>query len=408
MEKLAVLGGQPVKTRPFPEWPYYDEREKQALLEVLESRKWWRTPGDQALAFEQEFAAYHGARHGIAVTNGTAALEVTMLALGIGPGDEVIVPDYTFVATASAVLFAGALPVLVDIDPRTYCIDPESVTAAITERTRAIVAVHVGGHPADMDRLQAIAQQHDLFLVEDSAHAHGSAWKGQRVGALGDIGTFSFQQSKLMTAGEGGVIVTNDDELERLARSAHDCGRMPGEWFYSHFIYGSNYRLSEWQAAVLRQQLSRLDEQGQRRMANARYLDAALSQVAGITPQRLDPRCTHNGHYAYIFHYDKTAFAGVPTERFVEALNAEGIPNQASYPPLHALEMFTSGAYRKRLPPETRDEAHAFLDEPFPNTQRAAWETVWLPQNVLLGDQDAMDAIVEAITKIQRHATALQ
>lgn len=407
MEQLAVHGGRPAKTKPFPPWPIYDEAERQALLGVLESRVWWRTPGTQTLAFEREFAAFHQAKHGIAVTNGTAALEVVMLALGIGLGDEVIVPDFTFVATASAVLFAGALPVLVDIDPQTYCIDPAAVEAAITPRTKAIIAVHLGGHPADLDRLQAIAQQHQLALIEDSSHAHGSEWHGHKIGALGDIGTFSFQQSKLMTAGEGGIIVTNDDELERLARSAHDCGRMPGEWFYAHFINGSNYRLSEWQGAVLRQQLARLAEQGQRRMANARTLDRTLGQIEGITPQALDPRCTHNGHYAYIFHYDASAFAGLPTARFIQALNAEGIPTQASYPPLHALDVFTSGAYRQRLDLGLRDEPHAFLRAPFPHTERGAWQTVWLPQYTLLGDEQDMAEVAAAITKIQRLAHTL-
>lgn len=407
MEHLAVQGGTPTKTKPFPAWPIYDEAERQALLGVLESRVWWRTPGTQTLAFEREFAAFHQAKHGIAVTNGTAALEVVMLALGIGLGDEVIVPDFTFVATASAVLFAGALPVLVDIDPQTYCIDPDLVEAAITPRTKAIIAVHLGGHPADMDRLRTIAAQHQLALVEDSSHAHGSEWQGHKVGALGAIGTFSFQQSKLMTAGEGGIIITNDDQLERLARSVHDCGRMPGQWFYAHFINGSNYRLSEWQGAVLRQQLARLGEQGQRRMANARLLDRALSQIEGLTPQALDPRCTHNGHYAYIFHYDASAFAGLPTARFIQALNAEGVPTQASYPPLHALDVFTSGAYRQRLDLSLRDAPHAFLHQPFPNSVRGAWETVWLPQYTLLGDEQDMAEIVAAITKIQRLARTL-
>ena len=202
---------------------------KSALLkEVLESRVWWRTPGTKTLEFEQAFAKFHGARHGIAVTNGTAALEVTMAGLGITAGDEVIVPDFTFVATASAVLFANALPVLVDVDPETYCINPDLVEAAITPRTKAIIAVHMGGHPADLDRLKEIASSKGLALIEDSAHAHASEWRGQRIGTFGVAGTFSFQASKLMTAGEGGIIISNDDKFEVQARSVHDCGRMPG------------------------------------------------------------------------------------------------------------------------------------------------------------------------------------
>lgn len=407
MSELALLGGTPVRATPFTTWPQYDERERQALLEVLESRVWWRTPGTRALRFEQEFAAYHQAKHGIAVTNGTAALEVAMAALGIGPGDEVIVPDYTFVATASAVLFAGARPVFVDVDPRTYCLDPDLAEAAITEHTRAIIAVHLGGHPADLDRLTALARRHNLPLVEDSSHAHGSEWRGRKIGAIGDIGTFSFQQSKLMTAGEGGIVITNDDAIERLARAVHDCGRMPGEWFYAHFIYGSNYRLSEWQAAILSQQLARLDEQAAVRSRAAAYLNAHLAQIEGITPQALDPRCTRNGHYAYIFHYDRAAFASVPTERFIQALNAEGIPTQASYPPLHELALFQSGEYRRRLPPEQRDSEPPFLRQNFPNTVRAARETVWLPHYTLLGGEEDADSIVEAVRKIQRLARNL-
>lgn len=279
--------------------------------------------------------------------------------------------------------------------------------AAIVDRTRAIIAVHMGGHPANLDRLLEIVQQHNLYLVEDSAHAHGSEWQGRKVGAIGDVGTFSFQQSKLMTAGEGGMIIANDDDIERRARSVHDCGRMPNEWFYAHFIYGSNYRLSEWQGAILKQQLSRLDDQTAVRTQNARYLDRALSEIDGITPQTTDPRCTRNGHYAYILHYDKIAFSGVSTRRFIEALNAEGIPTQDSYPPIHELDLFQSDEYRKRLCPEHREGAHTFLDADFPGTVRGAWETVWLPQRVLLGSEKQMKDIVEAIKKTQHYAEAL-
>lgn len=407
MDNLALLGGQPAIKRAFPAWPHYDNGERQALLDVLDSNIWWRTPGTQTLHFEQEFAQYHQAKHGIAVTNGTAALEVTLSALGIGPGDEVIVPNFTFVATASAVLFAGALPVLIDVTPNTYCLDPDLAEKAITDRTKAVIVVHMGGHPADLDRFQAIAKKHNLYLIEDSAHAHGSEWQGRKVGAIGDVGTFSFQQSKLMTAGEGGVIITNDDTLERNIRSVHDCGRMPGEWFYSHFIYGSNYRLSEWQGAVLRQQLSRFDDQTIKRNQNAAYLNETLADIEGITPQAHDPRCTCNGHYAYIFHYDKNAFAGISTERFIEALNAEGVPTQASYPPLHDLAVFKNEEYRKRLCPEQREQAHPFLQADFPNTLKAAWETVWLVHPVLLAEEDDMAQVVKAIRKIQHHAQAL-
>jgi dTDP-4-amino-4,6-dideoxygalactose transaminase len=304
-------------------------------------------------------------------------------------------------------LFTNALPVLVDVDPDTYCINPDLVEAAITPRTNAIIAVHLGGHPADLDRLKQIASDKGVALIEDSSHAHASEWHRQRVGTFGVAGTFSFQSSKLMTAGEGGIIVCNDDNFEVQARSVHDCGRMPGEWFYSHFIYGSNYRLSEWQGAILNVQLSRLDEQTRRRHQNSRLLDRLLREIPGITPQKLDERCTRNGQYAYIFHVNAKEFAGVRTARFIEAMNAEGIPNQASYPPLHELDMFRKGEYRKRLCGKQAKQKHAFLKEKFPATQKAAWETVWIPQPALLGDEEDMQEIAAGLGKIQKNAKEL-
>jgi 3-amino-5-hydroxybenzoate synthase len=408
MAELALNGGKRTKQKPFPEWPQFDEKEKQALQEVLESRVWWRTPGTKTLEFEKAFARFHGAKHGIAVTNGTAALEVAISALGIGPGDEVIIPDFTFVATASAVLSVGAMPVPVDVSPETYCIDPQLAEAAITSHTKAIIAVHMGGHPADLDALSLLVNRKGLKLVEDCAHAHATEWKGKRIGSHGTAGTFSFQSGKLMTAGEGGIVLSNDDAFERRARSVHDCGRMPGEWFYSHYINGSNYRLSEWQGAVLSAQLSRLDEQTSRRHKNARLLDRLLSQNPGLTPQKLDPRCTRNGHYAYIFHVDRKQFADATVERLIEAMNAEGIPNQASYPAIHELDVFRNGEYRKRLCPSQSTEAHSFLEARYPNTHRAAVETVWIPQPALLGDEEDMHEIAAAWRKMQKFAEELK
>ena len=402
MGELAINGGSRTKRKPFPIWPQFDDSERKALEDVLESRVWWKTPGTKTLEFEASFARFHGARHGIAVTNGTAALDVALLALGVGPGDEVIVPDFTFVATASAVLHAGALPITVDVSPETQCLDPQQAEAAITERTKAIIAVHMGGHPADLDALAELATRKNIPLVEDSAHAHGSEWRGKRVGTVGVAATFSFQSSKLMTAGEGGIVITNDDALERRARSVHDCGRMPGEWFYSHYINGSNYRMSEWQGAVLGAQLGRLDAQTQRRHQNARLLDRLLSQIPGITPQALDPRCTRNGQYAYIFHVDSKEFAGVGTARLIQVMNAEGISNQASYPPIHLLDVFQSGVYRKRLCDSQASAAHPFLQADYPNTHRAAWESIWIPQPALLGDEEDMHEIAAAWHKIKK------
>jgi dTDP-4-amino-4,6-dideoxygalactose transaminase len=405
MSELALLGGQKVKTKAFPAWPQYDEREAQALQQVLESGIWWRTPGTQTLKFEQAFAAAHHAAHGVAITNGTHALEVAIGALGIGYGDEVIVPDFTFIASASAVLSVGALPVLVDVDIATYNVDPALVEAAITPRTRCILAVHMGGLPADMDALLEIGKRHGIPVLEDSSHAHGSEWRGKRVGALGIGGTFSFQASKTMTAGEGGIVISNDADFERRARSITDCGRLPGHWFYEHFDYASNYRLSEWQGAVLNVQLERMDEQTALRHHNACTLDALLREIDGITPQASDARCTRNGHYLYMFHYDSAAFGGLPTKRFIEALHAEGIPSQATYPPLSALAVFADGTYKKRIPPGMPDDAlrHA----PFVNSNRIMREVVGLTHATLMGDEQDIQEIAAAVRKIQHHAKEL-
>jgi dTDP-4-amino-4,6-dideoxygalactose transaminase len=305
------------------------------------------------------------------------------------------------------VLYVNALPVLVDVDPETYCLDPVLTEAAITPRTKAIIAVHMGGHPADLDKLQELAKRYGIVLIEDAAHAHGSEWRGRKVGTFGTASTFSFQASKLMTAGEGGVILSNDDDFELQARSVHDCGRLPGEWFYSHFNYGSNYRLSEWQGAVLGVQLTRLEQQTAQRHRNGRLLDKLFAEIPGITPQKCDPRCTRNGQYAYIFHVDSRRFAGITTGNFIAALNSEGIPTQASYPPLHAMDFFRSGAYRKRLFGEQATQTHEFLEQDFANTLRGAWETVWLPQFALLGDEEDMHEIAGAIGKIQRNAAEI-
>jgi dTDP-4-amino-4,6-dideoxygalactose transaminase len=408
VSELALFGGPPAKTKPFPDWPVHDERERAALLEVLDSGVWWRTPGTRVAAFEQAFAELHEARHGIAITNGTHALEVAVAALGIGPGDEVLVPDSTFVATAGAVLSVGALPVLVDVKAGSGCLDPELAASAIGPGTVAMIVVHMGGHPADLDALAGLAESRGIALIEDCAHAHASRWRDRPVGTHGALGTFSFQMSKLLTCGEGGIVITDDDDLARRLRSVHDCGRREGEWFYAHFEYGSNFRMSEWQGAVLSAQLERLDEQTRLRHANGIVLDELLGAIEGVTPQPLDPRCTRNSHYAHISHIDPEAFAGVGRDRLVEALAAEGIPNQAAYPPLHELDLFTSGAYRRRLAPPAAEARHAFLEGAFPESVRAGRETFWVPQTALLGDELDMEEIAAAFEKVRSHADELE
>jgi dTDP-4-amino-4,6-dideoxygalactose transaminase len=265
------------------------------------------------------------------------ALEVALLGLGVGEGVRSSSP-ITF-ASASAVACVNAVPVLVDVDPNTFCFDPDAVVSAITPRTRAIVAVHLAGHPADLDRLTAICSRYGLALIEDCAHAHGSSWSGTPVGGFGAAGTWSFQQSKLMTAGEGGAITIQEPEPAASIRSYTDCGRRPGQWFYSHFALGGNYRMTEWQGAMLLAQLERFPEQHRVRNENALYLNAELSKLPGVFPQARDQRTTAQGYYCYVVRIDEAQF-GVGRDAIKNALEAEGIPMTASYPTVHTLDAF--------------------------------------------------------------------
>jgi len=406
MGKLALTGGTPVRTTAWPDWPQHDAAELNNLTDVLGSGRWWSTEGRQVAAFESEWAAFSGVPHCMAVTNGTHALEVALLAAGVGAGDEVIVPDYTFFATAAAAATVNAVPIPVDIDPGTYCIDPAAVEHAISPRTRAVIAVHLAGHPADLDRLTAICARHDLVLLEDCAHAHGSSWRGTPVGGFGAAGTFSFQQSKLLTAGEGGAIVAGDGEMAARIRSFGDCGRLPGEWFYSHFALGGNFRLSEWQAAVLRAQLARFPAQNQRRNEHALFLNAELSKIPGVRPQRRDPRTTSQGYYCYLVAIDDAEF-GLPRDRVHEALIAEGLPLTVSYPPIHRIAAFTTpGA----LAPRHRDTSHwpDYRALGLPHSRAAAATTLWFRHALLLGSRADAACLVEALAKIHRHADELR
>jgi len=403
-EKLAIEGGTAVHTTPWPSWPVWDEREEQALLEVLHSGQWGMTNGSKVEQFENAWAAFHHARHCVAVVNGTSALEVALRALGVGPGDEVIVPPYTFVATPAAALLVGALPIFADIDPDTYELDPAAVEAAVTPNTRAIVPVHIGGCPPDMDGILAIAQKHGLRVLEDAAQAHGAEWRGKRVGALGDLGTFSFQASKNLNAGEGGAIVTNDEALYQKIWSLHNVGRLlTPEWrtrgWYQHEILGFNYRITEFQAALLLTQFERLEDQTARREAGARFLDTELTRIPGIRPQARDPRVTAHAHHLYIFRYDGSAFGGHSREDFLAALRAEGVPCSSGYVPLnHAPAIKTEvAALCQRL-----GRSDNPLDRPLPVAEKAGYhEGVWMSQSILLADDTGLADVPRAIQKIQ-------
>ncbi|HEX8149375.1 MAG TPA: DegT/DnrJ/EryC1/StrS family aminotransferase [Pyrinomonadaceae bacterium] len=402
-QELAINGGEMAKKKPFPDWPMYDEREREALLGVLESRQWWRIAGSQVLQFEREFAAYQGARYALAVTNGTHAIELALAALDIGRGDEVIIPAFTFVSTATAILCVNAVPVLVDVDADTYCMSPEAVEAAITPRTRAIIPVHMAGHVADMGRLAEIAQRHDLRLVEDAAHAQGSEWDGRRVGAMYAGGIFSFQSGKLMTAGEGGLVLSDDEEFIERAFLYGNCGRPKADRTYQHSLLGSNCRMSEFQGAVLRVQLTRLDEQIARREQNAPLLDRMLGEIPGITPQKHDPRVNRHPHYMYMFRYDPASFDGLPRQQFVDALIAEGVPAFVGYPAIHRLPVFRSRAFGPRWRPDD-PLLPDYSGVRCPVSEGLGDQVVWLHHRVLLGDEEDLAELTQAVTKVRFHA----
>ena len=392
--ELAVNGGSPVRTAPFPAWPVFDEREERLLLEVLHSGKWSILNGDKVREFQEQFAVYQQARFATCVPNGTLAIQLALMALGLQPGDEVIAPAYTFIATVSPALQMGVCPVFVDIDPNTYTIDPSLIPPAITARTRAILPVHLAGQPADMDAILQISREHNLAVIEDACQAWGAEWRGRRVGALGNLGVFSFQSSKNITAGEGGALVTNDPALHERCWSLHNVGRTRAGAWYQHELLGSNLRMTEWQAAILLAQLQRLDEQYPLRERNARYLSEGLSRLGGLAPLPDDPRLTRHARHLLILRYDPQAFTGHPLQEFLAALVAEGItPVSQGYVGLqHTPAIRNAMQTSFGLDPQT-----LYL----PCTEQAAGCTLWIAQNALLGTQKDMDDILTAVEKIQ-------
>ncbi len=399
-ERLALLGGTPVRTAPFPSWPVWDEREEAALLETLRSGVWGIADGgDRIEAFEQAFARTHGAAHAQAVFNGSVALSVALRAIDIDYGDEVIVPAYTFLATATSCLMVGAIPVFVDIDPDTYNLDPDAFEAAITPRTRAVIPVHIGGLPADLDRVIDIARRHDLIVIEDACQAHGAEWRGRRVGAIGDLGCFSFQSSKNLNAGEGGAILTDRPDLAERCWSVHNCGRVRDGRWYQHEMLGGNYRMTQWQAAILLAQLTRFEAFAAQREANGTYLAQRLAEETALRPLARDPRVTQHGYHLFITRYDRAAFGGKDRAWFLRALNAEGIPCMEGYVPLYELPAIRDGVARlcRAVGAPQPPAPHC------PVTERAcAEEGVWFMQNLLLGTTADMEDVVRAVRKVQR------
>lgn len=405
MAQLALRGGRPVRNRPFTAWPIYDGREARGLQTVLESRNWggYPCPNDFAREFGRKFAEAHNARYGVAVANGTVSLELALQAAGIGFGDEVIVPAYTWEGTAAAVLFAGAAPVFVDVDPDTYCLDAKLIEATITERTRAIIPVHLGFRFADMDAIMEIAARHRLFVLEDCAHAHGGKWRGKGAGSIGHAGSFSFQTSKLMTAGEGGIVITSDIDLADQVIRLANCGRPPRKETKSDPALGHNYRMTEFQAAILLAQLERLDEQTELREGATARLEEGLKQIGGIGLLPRDNRITRQASYHYVFKFHSEEFGGVHRDAFVAALKAEGVPSDGRfYEAVYRSSLFEFAAEKYPAWAQSKREFHC------PAAERAGYEeSVWLPHQIFLGEERDVDDTLTAIQKIKENVAEL-
>ena len=398
-QKLALLGGPSVRTKPFPSWPIFGKTEEKRLLRTLRSGKWGRLNGPEVEEFEDRFASMHGCKHGIAVVNGTVSLRIALIAAGIRAEDEVIIPPYTFFSTASAVIEANAVPVFADVDLDTFNLDPKAVEAAITPRTRAIIPVHFAGQPADMKALMAIAKKHKLVVIEDAAHAHGARCRNKSAGSIGHIASFSFQSSKNMTSGEGGILTTNDDALAESCRSIHNCGRIPTGVWYEHHVISGNYRLGEFQGAILNAQLDRLQAQTKTRDRNGQYLAAKLNKLPGIYPQKRPSECARHSYLRFMLRLDGRVF-GAPRAAVIQALRAEGIPCSAGYGfSLHHQPMFRNKAFGPYLPKASARLNYRKVN--CPNSDLICREQcVWLEQSTFLGNRADMDDIVRAFEKI--------
>jgi dTDP-4-amino-4,6-dideoxygalactose transaminase len=400
MTKLAILGGTPARSELYPQWPVFDQRDVEAVTAVIQSGRWggFPYPGPQTSAFLRRFLEMQGGEHAVAMVNGTVSIEVALRASGIGWGDDVIVPAYTFQATAAAPMAAGAVPVIVDVDPETYCIDPQAIRAALTEQTRAIIPVHLGAQMADMDAIMDIAAQHELIVIEDCAHAHGAKWRGQGAGTIGHFGSFSLQSSKTLTAGEGGVLICKTAELAARAASIIDCGR-PHDKDEKLFTMGANYRMGELQSALANVALERFPEQARQREEMAAYADEALSEIPGVRLLKRDPRHSTRSFYRYIFAIAPGVY-GVQHDAVCYALAAEGVPCWTGYEAMHNYELFQPQL--SRLPvPSAFPERFQFDEMSLPHATAACErEAVWLDEAVFRAGRQGVDDAVAAMRKI--------
>lgn len=404
MSEVAILGGDPVRRKPFSRWPQYLPSDAERLQQVLESGHWggFPVPSPYAREFAEKFAELHGARYALCIANGTIALIAALQAAGIKFGDEVIVPAYTWDGTATAVLFAGGIPVFADVDPDTYCLDVAATERVVTPRTRAIIPVHLAMRFTDMNALTALAAKYNLKIIEDCAHAHGGRFQGRGAGSIGDLGCFSFQESKLMTAGEGGIVITSNLAHFEHLQSQVNCGRASLTDEYKQEVLGSNYRMTEWQAAMLLGQLEMLPVLAQRRARSAKRLSDALLHVDGVRPLPPQPGIERETNYCYVFQYRNPR---VGRDLFCAALEAEGIPCDGRfYEPVYRSPLFCASP---EISPQLRGVDYAQVRCPV--SEHAAYEeAVWLPQFLLIGEDRDVDDIAQAIEKVLHHSADLE
>ncbi len=411
MPVLAINGGTPVRERSFHPWPVPDQSDADAVAAAVLSGEWSHVTGPNLRAFEREFADLQGARFGITCNGGTTALEIALRAAGACVGGEVIVPTYTFVATAVAVLRAGLTPVFCDVEEDTFNIDVTSAEACVTDRTRAIMPVHYGGRAVDMDAVYRLAAKHELKIVEDACHGWGASWRNRGLGSLGDAAGFSFQASKNLTSGEGGFVTANDEEIADIASRIRRGG--DGEKAGRSVVFPGNFRMCEIQAALLRSQMRRLPEQNRVRMENAEYLTDRLSEVDGIRVLKRDPDVTKSSIHVYLARFVSDEFEGLSRDSFIEAVNAEGIPIRAGYKaPLQEYELFSRGieslqggnGYSNWSPESSVD--YSKMETPVAR-RLCLEEVITLSQPVFLGPRSDMDSIVEAIAKVRENVGEL-
>ena len=409
-EKPAMLGGKPVRTKGYGSWPLVDDMDEKAVSEVLRAGRWYRNRS--VGQFEKAYAELNQAKYCVATSSGTASLYTSLGALGVGPGDEVIVPPYTFVATVTVTLLDYAMPVFVDSDRETFLMDPAKLEAAITDRTAAIIPVHIGGAAADLDGILAIAKKHNVPVIGDACQAHLAQWKKRSLGSWGTSGCYSFQVSKNLCSGEGGAILTNDEEMANNCFSFHTCCRRRSG-ANPDFRYtggrNTNLRMTEFQGALLLSQMDGVVERAETRSKNADYLSAMLRELPGLMPARIYEGCTRNAYHLYMFRYQPDKFSGLSRNQFVRALRAEGIPCSTGYGPLNK-----AGFIQDAL--NSRPYVNVYGKEAVenwaqrnqcPENDKLCQEAVWFTQRMFLGPQSDMDEIVQAVRKVQAHAPAL-